>query len=143
MTNRRQGGGTSCRIRLTNVRLILVRRMKTPRLALGLAVLATVVSAAPLRPDAKAIVGIWVFTSKSRPSRIIVFHADGSWGVRKFDDRPEDIRGRRWRVQDSTLILKYPGDHGFETATYKIVSFTPRKFVTEIHGYESTYTRVE
>jgi len=117
--------------------------MTPPRLALSLALVATVVSAAPLRPDVKAIVGTWVFTSKYRPSRIIVFHADGSWGVRKFDDRPEDIRGRRWRVQDSTLTLKYPADDGFDTATYKIVSFTPRKFVTEIHGYESTYRRVE
>jgi hypothetical protein len=109
--------------------------------ALAIAALPTAV-AAP-KPDAKAIVGSWVFTSRVRPSRIIIFHADGSWGVRKFNERPEDIRGRRWRVNGSSLILTYPSDHLFETGHYRIVSFTPQRFVTEIHGYESTYTRVE
>jgi hypothetical protein len=123
--------------------LVLVRRMRPSMVALGYALFATVISAAPPRPDAKAIVGSWILASKYRPTRIIVFHADGSWGVRKFDERPEDIRGRRWRVEDGTVVLKYPDAHGFQTARYKIVSFTPRKFVTEIHGYESTYTRVE
>jgi hypothetical protein len=117
--------------------------MRPLTIALGSAFLATFLTAAPPRLNEKAIVGTWIFSSKYRPTRIIVFHADGSWGVRKFDEQPEDIRGRRWRIADGTLVLKYPGDHGFETATYRIVSFSPRKFVTEIHGYESMYTRVE
>jgi hypothetical protein len=111
--------------------------------ALGFTLSAVTTVAAPGKPDAKAIVGTWIFSSKYRPSRIIVFHADGSWGVRKFDERPEDIRGRRWSVEGNTLTLKYPSDHGFDTASYRVVSFTPRKFMTEIHGYESTYTRVQ
>ena len=98
----------------------------------------------PQRDYAKLIVGSWLYSSKVRPTRILVFHADGSWGVRKYDDpRPEDIRGRRWRVEGDTLILLYPGDHGFETAKDHIVSFTPNKFVTEIHRYRFNYTRID
>jgi hypothetical protein len=102
------------------------------------------VAALPQRDYAKLIVGSWLYTSKVRPTRIIVFHADGRWGVRKYDDpRPEDIRGRRWRVEGNTLILTYPHDHGLDTARDQIVSFTPDKFVTEISGYRFTYARIE
>ena len=112
-------------------------------LAVALLGVATV-AAAPQRDYAKLIVGSWLYTSKVRPTRIIVFHSDGSWGVRKYDDpRPEDIRGRGWRVTGNTLILTYPHDHGFDTARDRIVSFEPDKFVTEIHGYRFTYTRVQ
>jgi hypothetical protein len=111
-------------------------------LALGLMLSDVTSGSAAPQPDAKAIVGTWMFSGQYRPSRIIVFHADGSWGVRKFDTAPEDIRGRRWRVEGKTLVLTYPHDHGFDTAAYRFVSFTPRKFVTEIHGYESAYTRI-
>ncbi len=100
-------------------------------------------AASPPRPDAKAIVGTWMFDSRWRPSRIIVFHADGRWGVKKFDEDTEDIRGRQWWVKGNALILKYPSDHGFDKASYRIVSFTPDKFVTEIQGYESSYTRMQ
>ena len=111
---------------------------------LALAVIGLAIVAAVPQPDySKLIVGSWIYSSKVRPTRIIVFHADGSWGVRKFDDRPEDIRGRRWRVEGNTLILTYPHDHGFDTAKDRIVSFTPHKFVTEVSGYTFTYTRID
>jgi hypothetical protein len=112
-------------------------------IVLGLTLFAVnTVFSAP-QPGTEAIVGSWVYSNKVRPSRIIVFHADGSWGVRKFDNGPEDIRGRRWRVQDDTLVLLYPSDHGFDTRVDKIVSFTRRKFVTEQQGYKFTYSRIE
>jgi hypothetical protein len=118
--------------------------MKPLVVAFSVALLTSsdITSASP-QDYSKAMVGTWIFSSKVRPTRIIVFHPNGSWGVRKFDDRPEDTRGRRWHIEEDRLILTYPHDHGFDTASYKIVSFTPRKFVTEIHGYESTYTRMQ
>jgi hypothetical protein len=118
--------------------------MKLLVVALSFALIASsdIASASP-QNYSNAIVGSWIFTSKVRPSRIIVFHRDGSWGVRKFDDRPEDIRGRRWRVEGDHLVLTYPDDHGFTTWRYQIVSFTPREFVTQTQGYTSTYTRLE
>jgi hypothetical protein len=114
----------------------------TRALTVALLGLATV-GAVPQRDYAKLIVGSWIYSSKVRPTRIIVFHADGSWGVRKFDDRPEDIRGRRWHVEGDSLVLRYPSDGGFDTHPYKIVSFTRHEFVTETEGYKFTYTRIE
>jgi hypothetical protein len=115
----------------------------TPLITALLLMVSVVTSAAsPPQPDAKAIVGTWMFDSRWRPSRIIVFHADGRWGVKKLEEGPEDIRGRRWWVKGNHLVLKYPSDDGFDTASYRIVSFTAGKFVTDIHGYESTYTRM-
>lgn len=113
----------------------------TVALALMLSTRSTAV-AGP-HPDAKAIVGTWIYSSKVRPTRIIVFHADGSWGLRKFDARPEDNRGRRWRLEGDSLTLRYPSDQGFDTHAYKIVSFTRHEFVTETSGYRFTYTRRE
>jgi hypothetical protein len=129
---------------MTNYNLILVRRM-SPILSSMIAGLlgVSVLAAVPERDYAKLIVGSWTYSSKDRPTRIIVFHADGSWGVRKFDDRPEDIRGRRWRLEGDTLVLTYPHDHGFDTSRYQIVSFALGKFVTENSGYRFTYTRIE
>ena len=111
--------------------------------ALFLMVFVVTSAASPPRPDAKGIVGTWMFDSRWRPSRIIVFHADGRWGVKQLEEGPEDIRGRRWSVKGNLLVLKYPSDHGFDPASYRILSFTADKFVTEIHGYESTYTRMQ
>jgi hypothetical protein len=99
------------------------------------------VDAVPQRDYSKLIIGSWLHECRLRPTRILVFHADGSWGVRKYDDpRPEDIRGRRWRIEADALILRYPSDHGFDTHAYKIVSFTSGKFVTG-GEYPCTYTR--
>jgi hypothetical protein len=112
-------------------------------LAVAVVGLATV-AAVPQRDYARLIVGSWVYSSKVRPTRIIVFHVDGSWGVRKYDDpRPEEINGRRWRIEGNTLVLTYPHDHGFDTARDRIVSFTRDKFVTEASGYTFTYTRIQ
>jgi len=104
---------------------------------------ASIAGAVPQPDYAKLIIGSWLYSSKVRPTRIIVFHPDGSWGVRKFDNRPEDIRGRRWHVEGDSLVLRYPSDHGFDTHAYKIVSFTRREFVTDTEGYRFTYTRIE
>jgi hypothetical protein len=118
--------------------------MKLLVLALGVAIAGgSVIASAGQADYSKALVGSWIYSGKARPTRIVVFHPDGSWGVRKFDDQPEDIRGRRWRVDGDSLILRYPSDYGFETGAYKILSFAPRKFVTETQGYRFTYTRIE
>jgi hypothetical protein len=102
----------------------------------------TTASPVPQRDYAKLIVGSWLYTSKVRPTRILVFHADGSWGVRKYDDpRPEEINGRRWRVEGDKLILYYPAEK--TPRIDKILSFTRQKFVTEQQGYEFTFTRIE
>jgi hypothetical protein len=99
------------------------------------------VDAIPQRNYSKLIIGSWLHECRLRPTRILVFHADGSWGVRKYDDpRPEDIRGRGWRIEGDALILRYPSDHGFDTHSYKIVSFTSDKFVTG-GEYPCTYIR--
>jgi hypothetical protein len=117
--------------------------MKALILALGLVAFGLTTATAASQPDEKTIVGTWMFSSRYRPERIIVFHANGKWGVKKLEEGPEDIRGRRWRVEGNTLVLSYPSDHGFDTARYKIISFTRGEFVTQIHGdYESTYTRM-
>jgi hypothetical protein len=118
--------------------------MTTLAIALALTLLTGARGATtPPHDYARGIVGSWIYSSKVRPTRIIVFHPDGSWGVRKFDERPEDVRGRRWRVEGGSLILRYPSDQGFETHAYRIISFTPREFITETGGYRSTYTRIE
>jgi len=96
----------------------------------------------PQRNYAKLIVGSWLYSSKVRPTRILVFHADGSWGVRKYDDpRPEEINGRRWRVERDKLILYYPSEK--TPRIDKILSFTQHQFVTEQQGYKFTFTRIE
>ena len=120
----------------------LVRRMRL-LIALTLALCSTGALTAEPRPDySKLMVGSWYSECRMRPMRIRVFHADGRWGVRKYDDpRPEDIRGRRWRVEGDTLILRYPSDSGFETHTYKILAFTKDEFITD-GDYPCTYTRV-
>jgi hypothetical protein len=85
----------------------------------------------------KWIVGKWAAENPKRPLREVIFHADHTWGVLGYVPDREDIRGRRWRIAGNTLTLTYPGDHGLETADYKIISFARDKFVTVAF----TYTR--
>ena len=49
------------------------------------------------------------------------------WGVKRNEDAPEDIGGRRWHLKGNRLVLTYPGDHGLETAVFTIVSLTDHK----------------
>ena len=75
-----------------------------------------------------------------RASRIVFFHPNHTWGVTNFDpDKPEEINGRRWRIENDKLILTFPttyeGRHKSETHVYKIVSFGRNKFATDVFSY--------
>jgi hypothetical protein len=110
-------------------------------ITVGLLSANSLAASVPRRNWSKLIIGTWFHTCRLRPGRILVFHADGRWGVRKIDDpRPEDIRGRRWHIEGDMLILRYPSDNGFESHPYKIVSFTPNEFITG-GEYPCNYTR--
>ena len=90
------------------------------------------------------IIGSWIVETNQRPSRIVTFHADGTWGVRNFDPtKREEINERRWSIEDNKLVLTYAHDHGMETWDYKIVWFDRDRFVTQTDGYRSTYTRTK
>src|SRR6266403_1189737 len=90
------------------------------------------------------IIGAWRCHIPRRPDRIVIFHRDGSWGVRNWDfNQPEDIRGRRWRIErDSLIITPPPADSG-QTFSEHIVSFSHRKIVTEINSTRISYTRMK
>ena len=75
---------------------------------------------------AKAIVGTWMEARK-----LVVFHADGTWGVKRYEGAREEIDGRRWRVEGKKFTLIYPGDHGMITEVSTIVTLTPKKFVVK------------
>lgn len=88
------------------------------------------------RDYSKAIVGCWL-----GPRKIEVYHTDGTWGVKRNEDAPEDVRGRRWQVEGNRLILTYPGDHGLETAELTIVSLTKHRLILDAGGYKKELTR--
>ena len=106
---------------------------------------ATVCAAASSQVDkSKIILGKWKVENPRRAARIVFFHADHTWGITNFDpDKPEEINGRRWRIDDGKLILTYPtvenGHHGFQTSAYPIVSFRRDRFATDVF----TYTRIK
>ena len=101
------------------------------------ALLSFAMSTVAAPPDySKRILGCWL-----GPRKFNVYHADGTWGVKRNEDAPENVRGRRWRVDGNKLILTYPGDHGLETATYTIVLCTPHKLILDANGYRQEYTR--
>jgi hypothetical protein len=91
--------------------------------------------AGPSRDYTKLIVGCWL-----GPRKFDVYHTDGSWGVKRSEDAPEDIRGRRWRVEGDKLFLTFPGDNGMETADYTIVACTAQKLILYA-GRRQEYTR--
>ena len=117
--------------------------MRSPVATMILA-LSLVASASATSPNyAKLIIGPWRSHIPQRPDRIVIFHSDGSWGVRNWDfNKPEDIRGRRWRVEGDKLIISAPPEDGGQRAAEKIVSFTHTAFVTEINGVRISYTRI-
>ena len=86
--------------------------------------------AGPSRDNSKLILGCWLGPRKFR-----VYHADGTWGVKRNEDAPEDISGRRWRIEGDKLILTYPSDHGFDTGIYKIISCTEHELILDADGY--------
>ena len=107
--------------------------------ALSLCLILAVVSAAAGEAQydySKAIVGCWLGSRK-----IEVYHADGTWGVKRNEDAPEDISGRRWHIKGNKLVITYPGDHGLETGELTIVSVTEHKLVLDASGNKKELTR--
>lgn len=100
--------------------------------------LALVACAAPKESDdySNRILGRWLGSRK-----FSVFHADGSWGVQRNEDSPEEINGRRWRIQGNKLLLTFKGDTGLETAEFTIISMTAQRFVIEADDYKESYDR--
>jgi hypothetical protein len=88
------------------------------------------------RDYSKAIVGCWLGSRKFE-----IYHADGTWGVKRTEDAPEDVSGRRWHARGNKLIITSPGDHGLETAVLTIISLTDHKMVLEVNGYKEELTR--
>jgi len=109
--------------------------MRTFSLCLIFAVVSATAGDVP-RDYSKAIVGCWLGLRKFE-----VYHGDGTWGVKRNEDAPEDIRGRRWHVKGNKLILIFPGDHGMETAELTIVSLSEHKLVLDAGGYKEELTR--
>ena len=113
--------------------------MKRPFLVTLILLLAVVATfAAPKEaPDySKRIVSRWLGSRK-----FAIFHANGTWGIQRNEDSPEDIDGRRWRIQGNKLFMTFRGDHGFQTTEFTIISFSPQKFITEVDGHKETYDR--
>lgn len=87
--------------------------------------------------SSEKIVGCWL-----GPRKFEIYHADGTWGVKRNEDAPEDIRGRRWQIEGDKLILKYPSsNNGFETAVFTIISCTEHELVLDADGYIIKHTR--
>ena len=110
---------------------------------LSMSLLTCTAAASP--PDyGKLIIGHWRIHIPQRADRIVIFHSDGSWGVRNWDfSKPEDIRGRRWHVEGDKLIITAPPADGGQTAAEKIISFTRSRFVTEVNGIRISYVRIK
>jgi hypothetical protein len=95
------------------------------------------VSAAGASTDySKRILGCWLGSRKFE-----VYHADGTWGVKRNEDAPEDRQRRHWHINGNRLTITYLGDHGLQTAVYTIVSCTDHKMVLSIGSYTEEYTR--
>ncbi|GEM_PF-6588694 len=84
----------------------------------------------------KRILGRWL-----GPRKFHIFHSDGTWGVQRNEDAPEDIDGRCWHIKGNKLFLTFRGDHGFQTVDFTIVSFTAKSFTVEEDGHKEVYER--
>ena len=87
------------------------------------------------RDYSKEIVGCWL-----GPRKFEVYHTDGTWGVKRNEDAPRTLRQAR-RVERDKLVLRYPSDRGFDTATFKIISCTEHELILDADGYTIKYTR--
>jgi hypothetical protein len=87
------------------------------------------------RDYSKAIVGCWLGSRKFE-----VYHADGTWGVKRNEGAPEEIAGRRWHIKGNKLFITYPGDHGLESGELTILSLTERKLVFDAGGWKKGRT---
>ena len=85
----------------------------------------------------KLILGQWL-----GPRKIEVYHADGTWGVRRHDEAPEDKDQRRWSIKGNKLTVTYPGEHGVETGTVAIVTLNSRRLIIEANGNKQEYERM-
>ena len=93
--------------------------------------LVTATAGEPPRDYSKAILGCWLGFRKFE-----IYHANGTWGVKRNEGAPEEITGRRWHIKGNKLIITYPGDHGLETGVFTIASLTEHKMVLRGSGYE-------
>jgi hypothetical protein len=109
--------------------------MRALCICLALLVVSVTASEVP-RDYSKAIIGCWLGSRKFE-----IYHANGTWGVRRNEDAAEDISGRRWHIKGNKLIITYPGDHGMDTAELTIVSLTEHKLVLDAGGYKEELTR--
>jgi hypothetical protein len=83
------------------------------------------------------ILGQWL-----GPRKIHVYHADGTWGVRRHERAPEDKHQRRWSIKGSKLTRTYPGERGTETGTLDILSLTADELILASDGYKERSTRL-
>jgi len=93
-------------------------------------------------PDRSAIVGSWWCERPGFGDKVVVFHRDGSWGVKRLPEQRDEIDGRRWWLEGRNLMLRYRIDTGFTTSSFPIVSFSRDRFITDIDGYRETYRRL-
>jgi len=103
---------------------------------IGAVAFVTVTAGEPPHDYSKVILGCWLGSRKFE-----IYHPDGTWGVKRNENAPEDIRGRRWHIKGNRLIISYPGDHGTKTAALTILSLTDHKMVLEASGYKRELTR--
>jgi hypothetical protein len=121
-------------------KMTLIRHLIVTLTILLLATTASIGTPKESEDYSKRIVGRWLGSRKLR-----VFHVDGTWGVQRNEEAPEDVRGRRWRISDNKLVLTYPTDNGEGTAehmttgVYTIILLTPQKLITEVDGYREEY----
>jgi hypothetical protein len=96
----------------------------------------SVTAGEPPRDYSKEILGCWLGSRKFE-----VYHADGTWGVKRHEDAPEVINSRRWHIKGKTLVITWVGDHRVETAELTIVSLTQHKMVLDADGYKVELVR--
>jgi hypothetical protein len=88
------------------------------------------------RRYAKRILGCWL-----GPRKFIIFHEDGTWGIKRSEDSTEDKQGKQWHVNGDLLALNYDGDRGASHSLAKIVSCTKEQMVLSFGDKTEEYTR--
>ena len=99
--------------------------------------------AGPSSNDPKRIIGEWL---DSRSGKTSLFHPNGTWGVKRADDIPEQIHGRWW-MKRGKLFFTYRDDNGagtpihIRTARCAIGFVSDDRFITESEGGKTVYDR--